>query len=75
MAVVYVKESCAVDRDGGPISLKRGQAWDADADLVREYPDLFEGEPAKIRGRIERATNAPGEKRAVGRPRTTKPEE
>jgi len=69
MAVVYAKKTCAVGR----VVLRRGQAWDSDAEIVRENPHLFEAEPAKVQGRVrgvERATAAPGEKRALGRPKS-----
>lgn len=72
-SVVYVKQTCAVGVGGDLLNLRRGQAWDAGADVVRENPDLFEAEPVKVEGRrgVERATAAPGEKRTVGRPRAT----
>ena len=76
MAVVYVKQTCAVGHGGDVLSLSRGQAWDSGADVVKANPGLFEAEPEKVEGRrrVERATAAPGEKRAVGRPRKAEPE-
>ena len=63
MAIVYVKETCGVGHDGGVVTLRRGAAWDSDAAIVKAHPHLFEDEPAKVHGRIERATRAPGERR------------
>lgn len=69
MAVVYAKESVSVSWSGGKTFVKKDQAWDADAGLVRERPELFSDEPVKVAGRgrqrpvVERATRAPGEVR------------
>lgn len=69
--VVYARDTCSVAWSAGDTLLKKGEPWAADADLVRERPDLFEGEPGRLAGRtaaprVERATRAPGE---VRRPR------
>jgi hypothetical protein len=71
MGVVYAKENLSVAWSQGKTTLRKGAPWDADAQLVRERPDLFEDQPAKVAGRVgppvvERATRAPGE---VRRPR------
>ena len=68
MAIVYVKETCGVGVDGGVVHLRRGDAWDAGAAIVKAHPNLFEDEPAKVLGRVERATRAPGETRPVKKP-------
>ena len=67
MPVVYVKKSCGVGHKGRIVNLSTGQAWDADAELVRAYPDLFEDEPSDVAGRVESATAAPGEVRVTPR--------
>lgn len=70
MATVYVKETCVTQTDDGTlVTLKRGEAWDSDASVVKAHRGLFEAEPQVVQGRIERATRAPGEKRGPGRPR------
>lgn len=76
MDVVYVRESLCVAWSAGTTMLKKGDAWDADAALVRERPGLFTEEPGKVHGRrsgppmVERATRAPGEvRKGPGRPR------
>lgn len=76
MAIVYAKESVAVQHgDGVPIVISRGAAYDDTHDIVKAHPELFEEEPSRVAGRpqVERATRAPGEKRAVGRPRKAAP--
>lgn len=82
MAVVHVRDTCSVAWSAGTTVLKKGDAWDADADLVRERPDLFTQEPGKVHGRkvgppmVERATRAPGEmRRGPGRPRKVREDE
>lgn len=70
MSIVYAKGTMSVAWSAGRTTLKRGQAWDGDADLVRERPDLFAAEPerpaGRPAGRVERATRAPGEVRTPG---------
>jgi hypothetical protein len=73
MGVVYAQQSASVSYSEGKVFVRKGQAWDSDALLVRERPELFSDEPAKVAGRprrrgdgppvIERATRAPGETR------------
>lgn len=71
MGVVYAKQSASVAWSGGKTFLKRDQAWDADSGLVKERPELFFDEPARVAGRVagrpvvERATRAPGEVRVT----------
>jgi hypothetical protein len=78
MAVVYANQTASVSWSGGKTLLKKDQAWDADAGLVRERPELFSDEPEKVAGRasgrppVERATRAPGEMRAVPAKRAPK---
>lgn len=79
--VVYVSESLCVRWSAGTTVLKKDDAWDADADLVRERPDLFTEKVGKVHGRrtgppiVERATRAPGEVRKTpARPRPSKAE-
>lgn len=71
MAVVYAKGDMTVAWSSGKSTLKKGQAWDADAELVAERPDLFAAEPERPAGRgaprVERATRAPGERRRPGK--------
>lgn len=77
MGLVFVRESLIVAWSAGQTVLKKGDVWDADADLVRERPELFSEETASVRGRkaeppvVERATRAPGEMRRTP-PRTQK---
>lgn len=79
MGVVYVKDSASVAWSAGKTFLRKGDAWDSDAALVKERPDLFAAEPAKVHGRrrgsvpvVERATRAPGEVRLPSPPRPRK---
>lgn len=67
MPVVYAKKSCGVGYEGRNVTLKRGQAWDSKAALVRAFPHLFEDEPSEVAGRVESATAAPGEVRTTTR--------
>jgi len=76
--VVYAKTDCVVVWSGGQSPISKGDVWDSEADLVRERPDLFSTEPTRVRGQkarpetppVERATAAPGEKRATRRKTT-----
>lgn len=54
---------------GGPYRTRRGQAFDADHPLVKARPNLFTDRPPIVEGEVERATAAPGEKRATRRGR------
>jgi hypothetical protein len=65
VAIVYVKETVGLDLEGGTVTLRRGDAWDAGAQIVKAHPHLFEDEPANVLGRVERATRAPGERRTT----------
>lgn len=71
MGVVYAKQSASVSWSGGKTFVRKDQAWDSDAGLVAERPELFTDEPAKVAGRVgvrravERATRAPGELRVT----------
>jgi hypothetical protein len=71
MGVVYARQSASIAWSGGKTFLKKDQAWDADSGLVKERPELFTDEPAKVAGRVagrpvvERATRAPGEMRVT----------
>lgn len=76
MPIVHARDTLCVAWSAGTTVLKKGQVWDADADLVRERPDLFTDAPTDVRGRkagppaVERATRAPGEvRRGPARPR------
>lgn len=77
MAVVYANTEGVVIWSQGQSPLTKGEAWDSEADLVRERPDLFDEEPTLVRGRrvpveetpVERATSRPGEKRPTRRTR------
>lgn len=69
MAVVYARGDLTVAWSQGQTTLRRGDVWDADAELVRERPDLFAAEPERPAGRVERATRAPGEVRGSQRGR------
>ena len=46
------------------VPVKAGDLADADADIVRKYPSLFEPTPVRF-ARVEQATAAPGEKRGA----------
>ncbi|MFW6034490.1 MAG: hypothetical protein ACOC9R_05070 [bacterium] len=73
MATVYARRSAGVGRaKGGVTFVRKGQAYDDSHELVREHPSLFAPEPEEVTGRrgVERATRAPGEKRATPRKRT-----
>lgn len=80
MNVVYARKTAVV----GSVTVRRGDVWDADAELVKRYPDLFStlptrvvtGSPSHAREVstsapvVETATRAPGETRGVGRKRS-----
>ena len=63
-------ESAAVNVDGVMRAVRKGDAWSADADVVKARPDLFTADPSHARGWApERATRAPGERSAARRGR------
>lgn len=72
MGVVYARDNLTVAWSAGKSTLTKGSAWDDQAELVRERPDLFDAEPERPAGRaprVERATRAPGETRGRRKPR------
>lgn len=72
---VFANRTCVVSWSKGLTRVIKGDAWTADAALVKERPDLFDKQmPEKaIRGRVERATNRPGERRGTPPPVDTPP--
>lgn len=82
--VVYAKTSVVVAHAGRRIGLKAGEPWDPSDPLVEAYPDMFVNrvpavrstvDPRGFRENVERATRAPGEKRAVRRGRKPRDEQ
>lgn len=76
--VVFAKLTGSVAWSRGRTHLSKGKAYDANAPIVRERPDLFEGHPSAPEQErvarseapvVESATRAPGEKRRTQRPR------
>jgi hypothetical protein len=74
MPVVYARQSVTVAWSDGKTYLRKDEAWDSESGLVKERPELFTDEPARVAGRprrsrgepqIERATRAPGEQRVT----------
>jgi len=62
--IVVAVESAAINVDGTVRAVRKGDAWAANADVVRARPDLFTDDPARAKGgRVEAATRAPGERR------------
>jgi hypothetical protein len=67
MDVVYVKKNAAVHWEGRVRRVRRGDAWSATDPLVVAKPWLFDHDP-EVHGSeppVERATRAPGERRAA----------
>lgn len=58
---IRATQTCVIAVAGIPTAVVEGEAFDDDAEIVREYPWLFE-EPA-----VEEATAAPGQRRATRR--------
>jgi hypothetical protein len=81
MKIVYANKNAVVAHSGLRIVVRAGEPWDGDDPLVKSHPDLFVDGPASVRTTrdpsgvtdvpVERATQAPGEKRNVRRPRTS----
>jgi hypothetical protein len=62
MAHVYAAASAVITDNAGVVhTIRRGEKYEADHDLVRQRPELFE-QP------VEEATSNPGQKRAARRP-------
>lgn len=53
---VYANESVVVTVNGGVESIRQGQRFDVDDDVVREFPHLFDRP-------VEEATAEPGRRR------------
>lgn len=57
----------AVNVDGSIVTLREGDAWDANDPIVAQYPDLFSIEAGRqvrrTRPYIEEASARPGERR------------
>ena len=69
--LVYAISSCATsDANGVIVRLVECEPWDANDPLVKARPALFSSVPSRIRRTVpaslvvEKATKAPGEKRA-----------
>lgn len=81
MKIVYAREGAVVAHGGHRVMIRPGEPWDGDDALVKAHPDLFVDGPASVRTTrdpsgvtdvpVERATQAPGEKRNVRKPRTS----
>lgn len=71
MKIVYAKSQFSTTWGNGlPVTVLPGEAWDAESEIVRRYPNSFSDVPVKVRsdvGWVETATAAPGEKRKSGR--------
>jgi hypothetical protein len=88
MKVVYARtgKTWVVAPDGTRVWVHIGQHWPADDPVVKKYPGLFADDPAvgltfSVTPRpdapppVEQATAAPGERRAIRRPRRTEPDQ
>ena len=60
---LHANANCVVTVHGKPMAVTRGQEFDADDLVVRDFAWLFTDTP------VERATAAPGERRNVRRPK------
>lgn len=72
MANVFAAKTATVGFNGRSVVIRRGEAWDADDQLVAAYPDLFVAEATDVRSTravptVEAATANPGEKRSTRR--------
>lgn len=60
-------------KNGDPIMVSKGELAHPDHPVVKQFPHLFESAEGHIRlDRPEKATKAPGEKRAAGRKRAAR---
>jgi hypothetical protein len=68
MEYVIATSTSFFDLDGDTVFVTIGERWARDSALVKKYPGSFaDPEPADIRGGVESASAAPGEKRATVR--------
>lgn len=67
MAYKFANTTATVYDNGKRVQLAVDQIWDASDPFVKSRPDLFEDQPALLRGTIEQATAAPGETRTTKR--------
>lgn len=72
MIVIATADASVADAEGMPVTIRRGEAWRADDDVVARFPGMFTDDPSaarstqpsrSLRGRVEQATAAPGERR------------
>lgn len=64
--IVYVRQTLVTHHDGASVTLREGEAWDADHPLVKARPELFAASPTRLNGqrvRVEDAVARPGVKR------------
>lgn len=71
--MAYVFPTCVtvVRWEGGRVHLRPDQQWDADDPFVKARPELFAEDPQapqRTAPVVERATQAPGERRQTRRP-------
>jgi len=57
MAHVYARTTCILTVNGVPTSVRAGDKFDRNDDVVREHPGVFESP-------VEEATAVPGQKRS-----------
>ena len=75
--VVYATTNCTVAHNGAAVVVQAGDPWDANSPVVKAYPGVFVSEHDAVRSGdggeivatddeapVERATRAPGERRA-----------
>ena len=67
MGIVVALQTSTVYSGGRyPLTVRRGEAWDAESPVVKANPALFSADPADAAGAVaremEQATAAPGEK-------------
>jgi hypothetical protein len=77
MSIVYAKTSATLAHAGQRVRVNAGEPWDRDDPLVKQYSEMFVESVSAVRTTqdprgyreytVERATAAPGEKRAVRR--------
>ena len=69
-SIVVAVESATVNVGGIIRAVRKGDAWSAEADVVKAHPDLFTADPSQARGWTpEQATRAPGERSSARRGR------
>lgn len=73
--ILVAKQTFVADMNGSDVAIMAGQRVRKGHPVTEAHPEYFEPAGSSVDFEWETATAAPGEKRAVGRPRKAKADE